>query len=127
MAEFNSLAACFPVADISATITWYEEQLGFIGDPFPPNCEPYVFAILRRDNVEIFLQRFEDYHKPDLYNSRPGGVWDAYFRIEGIRDLYESVREEATIVQPLRQQPYGNWEFEVKDPNGYVLVFSENS
>ena len=30
-----------------------------------------------------------------------------------------------TIVQPLRQQPYGNWEFEVKDPNGYVLVFSE--
>ena len=35
------------------------------------------------------------------------------------------MREEATIVKPLRQQPYGNWEFEVKDPNGYVLVFSE--
>jgi len=26
---------------------------------------------------------------------------------------------------PLRKQPYGDWEFEVKDPNGYVLVFSE--
>jgi len=125
MAELRTAVPCFPVADISATIQWYEEQLGFIGDPFPPNCEPYVFAILRRDNVEIFLQRLEDYQKPDLYNSRPGGVWDAYFRIEGIRDLYESVREEATIVQPLRQQPYGNWEFEVKDPNGYILVFSE--
>ncbi len=24
-----------------------------------------------------------------------------------------------------RRQPYGDWEFEVKDPNGYVLVFSE--
>lgn len=123
---FDSLAACFPVADISSTIKWYEEQLGFDGDPFPDR-EPYVFAILRRDDIEIFLQRVEGYQKPDLYSMRPGGVWDAYIRVEGVKDLYEEVREGVTIVQPLRRQPYGNWEFEVKDPNGYILVFSEPS
>ena len=126
MAEFRSVAVCFPVADIGATVRWYEEQLGFTGYSFPPSG-PYVFAILRRDDVEIMLQRVKGYEKPDLYCSRDGGVWDAYIRVEGVKDLYESVREEATIVQPLRQQPYGNWEFEVKDPNGYVLVFSEES
>ena len=52
MAEFKSVGACFPVADIGATIQWYEEQLGFIGDPFPPGG-PYVFAILRRDGPAI--------------------------------------------------------------------------
>jgi hypothetical protein len=26
---------------------------------------------------------------------------------------------------PLRKQGYGDWEFEVRDPNGYILVFSE--
>lgn len=124
MAEFRSVAPCFPVADIAATIRWYEEQLGFISDPFPPSG-PYVFAIVYRDNIEIMLQRIEGYEKPDLYNLRSGGVWDAYFRVEGVKDLFESVREEATIVQPLRKQPYGNWEFEVKDPNGYILVFSQ--
>jgi uncharacterized glyoxalase superfamily protein PhnB len=124
MAELHSVAPCFPVGDISATIRWYEEQLGFIGEPFPAS-EPYVFAILYRDDVEIMLQRVEGYEKPDLYRSRSGGVWDAYFRIEGVKDLFESVREEATIVQPLRKQPYGNWEFEVRDLNGYILVFSE--
>lgn len=124
MAELRTAEPVFAVADISATIQWYEEQLGFIGDPFP-DCEPYVFAILRRDNVTIFLQRIVGYEKPELYNKRSGGVWDAYIHVYGIQDLYESVREEATIVQPLRQQPYGNWEFEVKDPNGYILVFSE--
>ena len=124
MAEFQSVAVVFVVSDIGATIRWYEEQLGFTGDPFP-DCEPYVFAILRRDNVEIMLQRLVGYEKPDLYNSRAGGVWDAYFRIEGVHDLFESVKDEATIVQPLRKQPYGNWEFEVRDPNGYLLVFSE--
>ena len=124
MAEFGSVAPCFPVADVGATIRWYEEQLGFIGDPFPA-AEPYVFAILYRDGVEIMLQLAEGYEKPDLYSARSAGVWDAYFRVEGVKDLYESVREEATIVKPLRQQPYGAWEFEVKDPNGYILVFGE--
>ena len=123
---FESLAACFPVAEISSTIKWYEGQLGFTGDPFPDR-EPYVFAILRRDDIEIFLQRVAGYQKPDLYSTRPGGVLDAYLRVEGVRDLYEEVREGVTIVQPLRRQPYGNWEFEVKDPNGYILVFSEPS
>jgi uncharacterized glyoxalase superfamily protein PhnB len=42
-----------------------------------------------------------------------------------VKNLYESVRDKVTIVQPLRLQPYGNWEFEVKDPNGYIVVFSE--
>lgn len=124
MAEFNSVAPVFAVADISATIRWYEEQLGFTGDSFPAH-EPYVFAIMYRDKVEIMLQRVEGYEKPDLYTSRAGGVWNAYFRIEGVKDLFESVRDKATIVQPLRKQPYGNWEFEVRDNNGYILVFSE--
>jgi uncharacterized glyoxalase superfamily protein PhnB len=126
MAEFQSATPVFSVSDISATIKWYEEQLGFIGDPFPDR-EPYVFATLRRDDVEIMLQRIEGYEKPDLYNSRSGGVWDAYIRVEGIKDLFESVKDEAMIVQPLRRQPYCNWEFEVRDPNGYLLVFSEPS
>jgi len=126
MAEFHSVAPVFVVADIGATIRWYEEQLGFIGNPFPDH-EPYVFAIVYRDKIEIMFQRLPGYEKPDLYNLRDGGVWDAYFRIEGVKDLFDSVRDEATIVQPLRKQPYGQWEFEVKDPNGYVLVFSEQA
>lgn len=124
MAEFYSVTPVFAVADVGETIRWYEEQLGFTGDPFPPQG-PYVFAIMNRDRIEIMLQRVEGYQKPDIYNSRDGGVWDAYFRIEGVKDLFESVRDEATIVKPLCQQPYGQWEFEIRDINGYLLVFSE--
>lgn len=126
MTEFQSVAVVFSVSDISATIRWYEEQLGFTGDPFPFS-EPYVFAILRRDDVEIMLQRIVGFEKPNLYDKRSGGVWDAYFRVEGVKELYESLKDKTTIVQPLRRQPYGNWEFEVRDPNGYLLVFSEPS
>lgn len=119
-----SLAATFPVADIESTIRWYQEKLGFTADPFPEN-PPYVFAIVSRDRVEIFFQRVLGYEKPEVYSRRPGGVWDAYIRMIGVKEFYEAVKEEVEIITPLREQPYGNWEFEVKDPNGYVLVFSE--
>jgi hypothetical protein len=124
MPEYKSVAPVFLVADVGATMRWYQSKLGFRSDPFP-STEPHVFAILFRDHIEIMLQRLENYQKPEDYPRRRGGVWDAYIRTSGLKELYGAVKAEVTIVQPLRQQPYGAWEFEVKDPNGYVLVFSE--
>jgi hypothetical protein len=115
----------FAVADVGQTIRWYERELGFAGDPFP-QTEPYMFGILRRDKIEIMLQRISGYQKPDIYDLRNGGgVWDAYLRIRGITGLYETVKDRLELKKPLRRQPYGLSEFEVKDLNGYVLVFSE--
>ena len=124
MPKLRSVAPTFPVADVDATIRWYESVLGFTSYPFPEN-PPYVFASVCRDEVEIMFQRIEGYQKPNLYHLRSGGVWDAYIRIEGVRGLYEAVKEQVEIQMPLRKQSYGDWEFEVKDPNGYILVFSE--
>jgi len=45
--------------------------------------------------------------------------------MRGVQDFYSSLRGQAFIRMPLKQQPYGDWEFEVRDPNGYILVFSE--
>lgn len=123
--KIHSINPVFPVADVGATIRWYEQELGFAGDPFPSH-EPYVFGILRRDGIEIMLQRVADYQKPDLYDLRNGGgVWDAYLRISGLQELYARVKDRLQLKKPLRRQPYGLSEFEVKDLNGYVLVFSE--
>jgi len=122
--EYKSIAPVFLVGDVGATIEWYQTKLGFRSNPFP-STEPYVFAILFRDHIEIMLQRLEEYQKPDDYTRRNGGVWDAYIRTSGLKELYYAVKDEVTIVQPLRQQPYGAWEFEVRDPNGYLLVFSK--
>jgi uncharacterized glyoxalase superfamily protein PhnB len=55
--------------------------------------------------------------------SRPEGLWDAYVRTTGVRDWYEQVKGRPFVHMPLKKQGYGDWEFEVRDPNGYVLVF----
>jgi hypothetical protein len=124
MPKFCTAAPTFLVDDVGATIKWYEVQLGFAIHPFPGK-PPYVFASANRDRVEIMFQRLEGYVKPDDYQLRPGGVWDVYIRMEGVKEFYEAIKDRVEIKMSLRKQAYGDWEFEVKDPNGYILVFSE--
>jgi len=116
----------FTVADVAVTMHWYQDHLGFHGDAVPRN-PPHNFAILRRDDIEIMLQRLDGYQKPDLYQQRPGGIWNVYLRTDGVRALYERVSSDDAIqiVEPLHVQPYGQMEFVVQDPNGYTLVFAE--
>ena len=45
--------------------------------------------------------------------------------MEDVKEFYEAVKDQVKIRMPLRPQGYGDWEFEVQDPNGYILVFSE--
>ncbi len=122
--RLNSAAPTFLVADVGATIRWYEERFGFKSYPFPEQ-PPYVFASIVREGVEIMLMRLEGYRKPDLRSQRPAGLWDAYIRMDGVTRFYEQVREHVTILRPPTKQRYGDTEFEVMDPNGYILVFSE--
>ncbi len=113
------------MADVGATPRWYRDHLGFDQLVFFPKAEPYVWASMRRDEIQVMLLRIEGYQKPDIAHLRPAGLWDAYISVRGVRELYEAVRQTTPIQMQLTQQPYGDWEFEVRDPNGYVLVFSE--
>ncbi len=123
MPRLTSAAPCFPVSDVDVTMRWYQQKLGFEGHPFP-ETEPHAFCCLVRDQIEIMLQKIDGYQKPDLYVQRDGGVRDAYIRTRGVKEFYESIKDRVEILRRLQKEFYGDWEFEVKDPNGYVLVFS---
>jgi uncharacterized glyoxalase superfamily protein PhnB len=116
------IAPTFLVPDVGATAEWYHTVLGF--QPYlSPKSPPHVYASLCRDDIEIMLLRQEGYRKPEL--TRAGGVWDAYVRVHGLREFYDVVRAKIAVSSELTKRPYGDSEFEVRDPNGYVLVFGE--
>ncbi|HEX2091224.1 MAG TPA: VOC family protein [Longimicrobiaceae bacterium] len=119
----RSAVPTFLVADVASTARWYAANLGFHTAGTVPDQEPYAYASLQRGSAEIMLLALADYQKPDLGARRPGGSWDAYIRADGVHRLYRSVEGQPFIQMPLTRQSYGDWEFEVRDPNGYVLVF----
>ena len=120
--RLQSAVPTFLVDDVGATAEWYARELGFTYQHVP-EAAPWAYASLQRDGVEIMLLRQEGYLKPEVV--RPTGVWDAYVRVQGVRELWERVREKPFVAKPLAKQSYGDMELELRDPNGYVLVFGE--
>ena len=124
MVTLKSAAPTFVVSDVGATARWYAETLGFNIFPFP-DTEPYTFANMVRDGVEIMLLGLDGYVKPVLFPAPSAGMWDAYIRTTGVNELYASLMDQVFVTMPMTKQGYGDSEFEIRDPNGYVLVFSE--
>jgi uncharacterized glyoxalase superfamily protein PhnB len=121
--KLRSAVPTFLVADVSSTARWYVDHLGFsIAGTFPDR-KPYGYASLQRGGAEVMLLRLADYQKPDLTGRRLEGLWDAYFRMKGVGAMYGSMKGQPFVRMPLKKQFYGDWEFEVRDPNGYILVF----
>jgi hypothetical protein len=111
----------FLVGNIEPTMEWYR-QLGFQSEYYPPG-----FAILRRDQIEIFLQQQPGYVAPPDAGRQKRRAWNLYIGTDNVKALYEeySALPGVTISRPLCPQEYGMLEFDVMDLNGYRLVFAQ--
>jgi len=110
------------VNDVARSMQWYRATLGFVGDPFP-TLPPHEFAILRHGHVELMLRRGSSpaRSKPRQYD------WDVYLRREGerFRAVFEAFSSRGIVTRQLERMPYGLAEFEITDPDGYVICLSQ--
>ena len=110
------------VADVARSIEWYRNTLGFAGDPFPA-APPYKFAILRQGQSEIMLRSGAPpvRPKPAAYD------WDVYLRIEKspFREVFAQFNKLGIVTRRLERMFYGLAEFEITDPDGYIICLSQ--
>jgi hypothetical protein len=119
-AKLRKSTTVFLVGNIEPTMEWYR-RLGFESTYYPPG-----FAILRRDEIEIFLQQQPNYSAPDDPGRREREAWNVYIITDDVRALFEEYSASgAEISRPLCAQDYGVLEFDVIDLNGHRLVFAE--
>jgi len=118
-------APYFPVTDLEATATHYEQIFGFKRDYV--GGSPPEFAILSRDGLPIMLRLVPRSTRLSP-NEQQGGTWDAFFWVRDVRALHaELAAKGADVVYgPLVQKAYDMEEFAVRDPNGYVLGFGQS-
>ena len=82
-AKLRNSTTVFLVGNIEPTMEWYK-QLGFDSEYYPPG-----FAILRRDEVEIFLQQQPKYVPPDDPGRGKRQAWNVYIVTDDVKALYE--------------------------------------
>lgn len=110
------------VSDVARSIEWYRGTLGFVGDPFPAK-PPHEFAILRHGQTELMLRRAAPPVRPQ---PKPYD-WDVYLRLEGsrFRELFAQLNTRGIVTRRLERMFYGLAEFEITDPDGYVICLSQ--
>ena len=116
------------VEDVAQTLAFYRETLGFQVLTTLPEQEPFAFAIVQRDGVELMFQSrlsLSD-NVPALTGVPIGASQTFYVEVTGIRDLYENLRDKVEIVVDFHDTFYGTQEFYFRDINGYILSFSES-
>jgi catechol 2,3-dioxygenase-like lactoylglutathione lyase family enzyme len=107
------------VADVARSATWYRDVLGFEIDAFPDQ-PPYVFAILRRGAAEIMLRQSRFGRSPEWED------WDLRLPLkDGLRELYARLVVFGVVTRQLERMPYCDTEFDIKDPDGYVICISQ--
>ena len=120
-AKLRNSTTVFLVGNIEPTMEWYK-RLGFRSEYYPPG-----FAILRRDDIEIFLQQHPGYVAPDDSGRRERQAWNLYIVTDDVKALYEeyAALPGVKIARQLCPQDYGMIEFDVLDLNGHRLVFAQ--
>jgi catechol 2,3-dioxygenase-like lactoylglutathione lyase family enzyme len=130
--SFVAAVPQFSVPDLVRTAEYYRDVLGFqiagywdgarvslVADTDP------VFAIVWRDQVQVFFNRAD---QPDVRTGRAEDAPDAYLRVTGIDALAEELRTRgADIFDGPEDRIYGQRELVVKDCNGLILCFGEDT
>ena len=102
--------------DLGQSIAFYCDVLGF-------ECANRMegWASLKKDDVELMLS-LPNAHEPVDRIQFTGSF---YFRPDNVAELWQQIKERATVVYPLEDFVYGMREFAIRDNNGYILQFGE--
>ena len=82
-AKLRNSTTVLLVGNIEPTMEWYK-PLGFKSEYYPPG-----FAILSRDEIQIFLQQQAGYVAPDDRGRRERHAWNVYIITDDVKALYE--------------------------------------
>ena len=115
------------VEDVNATVEFYRDVLGFNLVMTVPDSGRFDWALVKRDEVEVMFQtRASLSDELPLFEGQAiGGALTFYIKMDGVEELYETLRPRVTVVKDLNPTFYGTREFSIQDCNGFILTFAE--
>ena len=126
-AAISSISPFFIVADVTATLSFYQDMLGFEVTFRGPTPEDEFFGIVRRDGAMIMFKALEVEPLPN-YNRKPTFSWDAYVDVPDPDALATEFASRGVLLTvPLTDRDDdGLRGFVVKDIDGYGLFFGNH-
>ena len=120
---FYGSAPVLYVSDILKSVDYYCDVLGF-ERPYLWD-DPPAFAMPKREGMIVMLSRQDDHSQIRPKES----IWDVYYWVRDAYLLFEEFEKKGAKVRhkPTHRPDYGNIEFMIEDPDGYVLAFGQET
>ncbi|MGA9977485.1 MAG: glyoxalase superfamily protein [Candidatus Sulfotelmatobacter sp.] len=114
----KKISPMLAVADMSETLAFYQDVLGFSAQMKSPE-----YSIVQRDGLTIHFMKAANEHVMECVR----GHTEIYIEVSGIRLLWEHVKtfKERYKIRDLFDREYGMTEFHIGDPNGCLVFVGE--
>lgn len=122
MTSINTVAPQFLVDDLSDSLKFYNERVGFRAE----FVYAAFYASVSRDRATIHLMCAPKLEAERAHRKLSEHL-DAFLEVLGVADLAELVDWGASIRKPMETRPWGAVDFYVEDPDGYILCFSQGA
>jgi catechol 2,3-dioxygenase-like lactoylglutathione lyase family enzyme len=121
MANLEKVVPQFLVDDLVASLTFYQDRLGFRRDFVYED----FYASVSRDAASIHLKCAPKLEAERAHRKSHDHL-DAHILVNDARGLCEEfVTCGVAIAKPPEVQPWGVLDFYIEDPDGYILCFSQ--
>lgn len=128
------------VEDVVQTVAFYRDILGLeFVMAVPANSQtvmmecddtvPLVYALMKHNDINIMFQAQQSLATdiPAFAGMAIGGTVSFYFELDDVDACYETVRQKAEIVKDIETTWYGMREFYIRDCNGYIIGFAQQT
>ncbi len=124
-ARLVTLQPMLAVTDLPRTIEFYRAKMGF--ELMGTFGDPAVWCHLRRDGVDLMFNAppRESVVRDVPAKSREYQVF--YVHTDDVAGVRAELSGRGVAVSPLRVTVYGMKEFDVRDPEGYWLMFAQDT
>ena len=124
---FTSVTPNLVVRDVATSLAFYRDVLGFAVKQTVPDHAPFVFVMLERGSVMVFLNDTgaAAHDLPLFATPHYGGTATLFVVVDDVDTLHAQVAPRAPVVMSLRTQFYGMREFAITDPDGHVITFAQ--
>ena len=118
--NFSHFAAVFPVKNPFKSAKYYEEVLGF--ETTFKWEDPATYVIVKRDN-NVSIHFTEDPSSSFLPPKEHAMLCVFVHDVDAV--YQELIKAGASIINEIGNREYGMRDFDIKDPDGFIICFTQ--
>ena len=117
--RFLGVIPRLPVTHLARTIAFYVDLLKFRIGVLWPDVAP-TFCVLDRDQLSLGF-----FTSDAVRGEVTIGTADLYLAVDDVQSLHAELKDRVPIEWGPEVYFYGRREFAIRDPDGYLLIFTE--